>query len=287
MAGLGRASERLENIQSVEPILNALRTVSQASMQAARRRWEDAARYGRELLELASWLPEEVPDRAEAPPGGTLLMALGSDRGLCGSFNTDLAEAVVDHLSYELDPEQEVELWALGSRLQAALGQLGIQPDREERFAEGSVPDFPRALRLAEEIQDGVQEGRFQRVRMIFNQQVRADRNRPVVEQLLPVELAEEPEPGKHERWPPPILETDPGGLGRRIRVQAVQVNLYRFMLTSSAAEHAARFRLLEDASQNMDRLTEELEMEIQLARQQAITTEMMDLIAAAGLLKF
>ena len=48
MAGLGRASERLENIQSVEPILNALRTVSQASMQAARRRREDAARYGRD-----------------------------------------------------------------------------------------------------------------------------------------------------------------------------------------------------------------------------------------------
>lgn len=285
MAGLGRAEERLENIQSVEPILSALRTVSQASMQTARRKLTGAARYGRSLLELASWLPGERPDRREEEDRErTLLIALGSDRGLCGTFNSDLAEALAGQMEQIEDEGRGAEVWVLGLRLRTTLAQEEIRVDHGERFAEGSVPDFQRAYRLAEKIQAGVSGGHFDRVLMILNQRLRADRMRSVVEQLLPVKLADRE--GEAERWPPPILETDPEGLRARIRRQAVEVNLYRFLLASSAAEHTARYHLLEDASQSMDRLSEELEMEVQLARQQAITTEMMDLIAAAGLIK-
>ncbi|MBS3753495.1 MAG: F0F1 ATP synthase subunit gamma [Anaerolineales bacterium] len=285
MKGSGRAEERLENIQSVEPILNALRTVSQASMQTARRKLEGAARYGSEILELASWLPGEAPGRMQAGARRrTLLVVLGSDRGLCGTFNSDLVEVLSDLLAQMEEERREVEVWILGHRLKSSLDREEILVDHVEGFAEGSVPDFQRALRLAESIQAGFKEGRFGRVLILMNKRLQAERTRSEVEQLLPMKMKDVQ--GKAERWPPPILETDPEELRERIRKQAVEVNLYRFLLISSAAEHAARFHLLENASQNMERLTEELEMEVQLARQQAITTEMMDLIAAAGLIK-
>ncbi len=288
MAGMERAEERLENIESVEPILSALRTVSQASMQTARRKAEGALRYGRDLLDLASWLPEEPPDRVlgEGEEDRTLLVVLGSDRGLCGTFNHDVVEVLAEQFAEEEGRGRRVEIWARGLRLRIALAERDITPDRGERFAEGSVPDFQHAYTLAEEIQSGVREDRFNRVLIVINRQVRADRIRPTVEQLLPLELANFQGQGEKDRWPPPILETDPEGLRERIRRQALEVNLYRLLLRSSAAEHAARFYLLEDAAQNMDRLTEELEMEVQLSRQQAITNEMMDLIVAAGLIK-
>ncbi|MBS3750770.1 MAG: F0F1 ATP synthase subunit gamma [Anaerolineales bacterium] len=285
MKGSGRAEERLENIQSVEPILNALRTVSQASMQTARRKLEGAARYGSEILELASWLPGEAPGRMQAGARRrALLVVLGSDRGLCGTFNSDLVEVLSDLLAQMEEERREVEVWILGHRLKSSLDREEILVDHVEGFAEGSVPDFQRALRLAESIQAGFKEGRFGRVLILMNKRLQAEQTRSEVEQLLPMKMKDVQ--GKAERWPPPILETDPEELRERIRKQAVEVNLYRFLLISSAAEHAARFHLLENASQNMERLTEELEMEVQLARQQAITTEMMDLIAAAGLIK-
>ena len=290
MAGAGRAEERLENIESVEPILSALRSVSQASMQAARRRAEGAERYGRELLGLAGWLPEPAREQEDGEEeegevrAGTLLIALGSDRGLCGPFNQDVVNALADQLAGVEAEGRRAEVWALGLRLRYPLAELEIRPERGERFAEGSVPDFERAYQLAEGIQAGVRQGWYDRVRLILNRPLRADRTRTQVEQLLPLELEEE-DLGK-DSWPPPIVETDPEGLRERIRRQALEVNLYWYLLRSSAAEHTARFHLLEDAAQNMDRLTEELEMEVQLARQQAITTEMMDLIAAAGLIK-
>jgi F-type H+-transporting ATPase subunit gamma len=214
----------------------------------------------------------------------TLLVVLGSDRGLCGTFNSDLVEALSGLLSQMEEERREAEVWILGHRLKASLDREEIPVDHVEGFAKGSVPDFRRALRLAESIQAGFKEGRFDRVLILMNKRLQAERTRSEVEQLLPVKMKDIQ--GKAERWPPPILETDPEELRERIRKQAVEVNLYRFLLTSSAAEHAARFHLLENASQNMERLTEELEMEVQLARQQAITTEMMDLIAAAGLIK-
>ena len=285
MKGSGRAEERLENIQSVEPILNALRTVSQASMQTARRKLGGAARYGREILELASWLPGEAPGRMQAGARRrTLLVVLGSDRGLCGTFNTDLVEALSGLLAQMDEERREALVWVLGHRLKSSLDREEILVDHAEGFAESTVPDFQRALQLAESIQAGFKEGRFGRVLIILNKRLQAERTRSEVEQLLPMKMKDIQ--GKAERWPPPILETDPEELRERIRKQALEVNLYRFLLTSSAAEHAARFHLLENASQNMERLTEELEMEVQLARQQAITTEMMDLIAAAGLIK-
>ena len=288
MAGSGRAQERLENIQSVEPILSALRTVSQASMQNARRRLQGASRYGQDLVEMASWLPEE--DQGDEPveeaAARTLVIVLGSDRGLVGTFNNDAVDALVGKLAALGEQGDEVETWALGQRLKAPLAREEIAPDREERFAPGSVPGYQRAYDLAGLIQERVQEGGVDRVLVVFNRLVRADRARPVIEQLLPVALARYQGGGDAPDWPPPILDTDPEGLRARIERQALEVNLYRLLLTSSAAEHATRFHLLEDAAQNMDRLTEELEMEVQLMRQQAITTEMMDLITAAGLIK-
>jgi F-type H+-transporting ATPase subunit gamma len=257
-------------------------------MQTARRKLAGAARYGRDLLELASWLSGEdrIQDLADGHGKKTLLIALGSDRGLCGPFNRQVAEALQGQEKQIRDQGGETRLWALGMRLRSPLAQMEISPDYEERFASGSVPDYQQTYFLAERIRAEVQEEHCGRVLVVFNRLVRANQARPVVEQLVPVELKGFHDGVEEKSWPRPIVETDPEGLLERIRLQAVEINLYRYLLSSSAAEHAIRFHLLEDAAQNMDRLIEELEMDIQLARQQAITTEMMDLIAAAGLLK-
>ncbi len=281
-----RTEERLENIQSVEPILSALRTVSQASMQTAKRRLRGAARYGEDLVEMASWLPER-DQRGESEQEGstrTLMVVLGSDRGLCGNFNGAVVGALDRELANLEVSEEHTPVWTLGLRLRSPLFQAGIQPEREERFSSGAAPNYQRAYQLAERIASRIREDRLDKVLVLFNRLVRADRAWPVVEQLYPVQI--ENDQGDREHWPLPILESDPVVLQKRIQRQALEVNCYRMMLTSAAAEHATRFHLLEYAVQNMERLTEELEMEVQLVRQQAITTEMMDLISSSGLIK-
>jgi F-type H+-transporting ATPase subunit gamma len=85
--------------------------------------------------------------------------------------------------------------------------------------------------------------------------------------------------------WPPPIVETDPLSLYATVVEQWAAVQLYEVLLDAAAAEHSTRFQLMESATQNADRLIDELTLTIQTARRHEITQEMAELAAGAGLI--
>ncbi len=288
MSDAGRAETRLNNIRAVEPILSALRTVSQGSMHAARKRLGDVERYRDELLDLMAWLPPDVkPAKAEATmtEARVLIVALGSDRGLCGSFNKDTAERVLQQKRHYQASGLEVEVWSLGRRLTTELKAFDLTPDHEERFTRRAVPVYKKADRLVKRMLADVEQGKYQKVELIYNDRPSAEQKEITPRLLLPADMSLAQKQGQKEIWPPPIIETGADSLLERILNQAVVIRFYSFLLASSASEHTVRYRLLEDATQNIERLTEELQMDVQRARQQAITTEMSELAAAAGLI--
>jgi F-type H+-transporting ATPase subunit gamma len=89
----------------------------------------------------------------------------------------------------------------------------------------------------------------------------------------------------KEERGIPVIVETDPLSLYARVIKQLTATRLYELLLESATAEHATRYELMGAATQNTDRLIAELTQAIQTARQQAITQEMQELAAGAGMI--
>jgi len=284
-----RTEARLDNIRAVEPVLSALRTVSRGSMQTARKRGAAVERYSRELLTLAAWLPEGVtPSPSDTLPASerTLLVALGSDRGLCGRFNHDIADELETQRRRLDERGVPYEVWSLGLRLNRTLERLDVGVAYAGRFARRSLPAFDTADELTARTLAGMDAGDFSDVVLILNRERRAGRYRTVVERLLPAEPVSTSGIAVEDPWPSPIIETDSAGLLDRILAQASAVRLFGAMLASSAAEHAARYHLLEDAAQNTERLAGELEMAVQLARQQAITAEMQELAAGSGLIK-
>lgn len=289
MSDPARAERRLENIQAVEPILSALRTVSQGSMQAARKRLTAVRKYEKELLEISSWIPAGAAlSHPEQKKGRdrALFLALGSDRGLCARFNRDTAERLGRERNQFQNAGKEVEVWSLGLRLTTGLEQIGISPGFEERFARRAVPEFEQADRLAGRMRERFRRGRYQEVFVFYNRESKPGQYQQITERLLPRKIDRNSEKVPEEIWPPPIIETPPESILEQLLEQLVMINLYVFMLASSASEHNVRFHLLEDAAQNTERLTEELLMQVQRARQEAITTEMVELAAAAGLIK-
>jgi F-type H+-transporting ATPase subunit gamma len=120
-------------------------------------------------------------------------------------------------------------------------------------------------------------------VDVIYNAYRRAGVYQPLVFHLLPPALSSEA--AKAAPWPPPYIDTDPVALYTRLAVLWMTTELYRILLDSAAAEHSARFQLMEGATQNSTRLINELTLALQSARQQAITSEMQELAAGAGLL--
>ena len=108
----------------------------------------------------------------------------------------------------------------------------------------------------------------------------------PKMLQLIPPELSQSKREPSETSWPPPIIETDPNLLYTRLIEQQLATQFLQSLLESAVAEHSTRFQLMEEATKNAERLMDELNNLVQLARRQAITQEMEELAVGSGLLK-
>lgn len=306
---------RLNNIRSAEPLLGALRTISMGSWQMARRKKESVQRYAGRLETLLTWLvPHLSKERGRRrghrrgrnlPPesaaaGRSVLLVVGSERGLVGSFNRLLAERALALLPEGQDGpagEGEIELWLLGTRPARILERAGRPPDHSRALPAATMPPYRLADTLTRRWLARYEAGQIDGASVLYNTYGGPGQYSPRRVRLVPprIELgtgeassAGRPAAGgpAGEPWPPPIVETDPLGLYAQIVRQLAAIGLYGLLLESATAEHSARYQLMEDATQNAERLIDELTLEMRQAQRQAITQEMQQLVAGAGLLR-
>jgi F-type H+-transporting ATPase subunit gamma len=228
---------------------------------------------------------------------------IGSERGLCGRFNVAVAEQVDDYLTRESSKASSVELMVLGSRATRVLQRRGYEPIETETLSMTALPPLSLAFDLTHRWLTAYEARELDGVDVIYNAYRGTGAYEPTVMPLIPPELPKGEAPraqGSAERatynqetetvgqpggtWPPPIIDTDPASLYATVIEQGIAVQLYEVMLDSSAAEHSTRFQLMESATQNADRLIEELTLVIQTARHHEITQEMQELATGAGL---
>lgn len=301
MEDLERAQVRLDNIRSVEPILSALRTISLGSWRAALKRREVARRYQERLGSMLPALSPHLRTRAQrrrlwpwraghssSPSSGRIaVLVIGSERGLCGAFNAAVVWRAQRHLERVSRAGVQVELMALGSRVARLLRRRQRHLTWSGTLSVTALPPYPLALQLTGQWLHRYKAHELDAVDVVYNAYRGTARYEPTVVRLLPPRLPH-PEPEgdlSYEPWPPPIIETDPQGLYARLIEQWVSARFYELLLESATAEHSARFQLLEGATQNTERLIAELTLAVQTARKQAITREMQDLAAGAGLI--
>jgi F-type H+-transporting ATPase subunit gamma len=314
MIELERAQSRLENIRSVEPILGALHTISLGSWQAALNQRGRVQQYTQRLETLlpvvTAHLPTKPPlspprERGECPnaakprgTGGAKIAALvvGSERGLCGRFNIAAVERAEAYLA---EQEAEVELMALGSRVRRILERRGHPLAWSSELSITALPSLALARDLARRWLAGYEARQVDAVDLIYNAYRGLGSYEPTVARLIPPAAPPLSPPlaggMKGEELPtrggdtggkiPIIVETDPASLFSRAVEQLTAARVYEMLLESATAEHAARYELMGAATQNADRLIAELTQAIQTARQQAITQQMQELAAGAGMI--
>jgi F-type H+-transporting ATPase subunit gamma len=283
-----KTRERLENIRGVEPILNALRTIAMGNWKAAQARRERALEFERRIGRLLAFLPWESPtDTAGETRDGARVTALviGSERGLCGPFNRLLAERTARYLERAAGRGENVRLQAAGSSAVRALGRMGIRAGLRTPASATALPTLAVAEALAGNWLAAYEAEATDRVDVLYNAYLGAGRYEARVRRLIPPRIIRPPAEEFSGPPFPPILQTDPAALIARIAEQQVTARLYACLLESAAAENSARFQLMEDARQNIDRLIEELEAEAVQAHRQSITLEIQNLAAGSGML--
>jgi F-type H+-transporting ATPase subunit gamma len=248
---------------------------------------------------------------------------IGSERGLCGRFNVAVADETERYLGSQSVRGIDVRLRTLGSRAQRVLQRRGYETSQAGALSVTALPSLSLAFELAQGWLSAYENRELDAVDLIHNGYRGTGAYEPTVTPLIPPRLgvagarspssegsteqiegsghppsqarAETPHSsrmgdlamGKKPRgpWPPPIIETDTLSLYATVVEQWAAVQLYEVLLDSAAAEHSTRFQLMESATQNADRLIEELTLTIQTVRRQQITQEMGELAAGAGLI--
>ena len=288
MEGLERLATRLENARAVEPIVSALRTIALGNRLAAINRARMVAEYCRELLNVLPWVAPCPGDShpawcSQGERGGHLhLLVVGSERGLCGAFNDTVAAHARQILARHTAAGVEVTLMSLGRQAQQALRRQGWLPVLSSKLSGTALPPYELAREITLEWLGACEKGEMGAVDVVYNTRRGMAGYSPTTTRLLPLEL---PAGTAEESPSPPIIDTEPMALCRRVARLWLAAVFYGILLDSAAAEHSARYQLLEGASQNAQRMIEELNLSLQVARQEAITAEVQDLASGAGLI--
>lgn len=284
MANLKEIRRRIGSVKGTQKITRAMRMVAAAKLRKAQETTENFRSYAdlmssvlAEVAAGASHKDHPLLERRE--PKCSLVLVISSDRGLCGGFNSNLNRLVTEHMT-NADPEPELAIIGKKSGAYFKRRTATIHHTYSNIYSE---PGFDAAARVARDLAAKYASGEVDRIELAFNEMLSVASQKPIVKQLLPIAPPVQIE--KKEDYLGPvgfIFEPKRTDLLGRLLPRYVEVEVYRALLESIAAEHSARMMAMETATNNAEDMIESLTLIYNRARQGAITNELLDIVGGA-----
>jgi F-type H+-transporting ATPase subunit gamma len=285
MANLKVIRRRIHSVQNTQKITRAMKMVSAAKL----RRAQDAATSFRGYADLTASILNEVSRDSEdaAHPllesrevERALIVVISSDRGLCGAFNGNLCRAVEARVK---EAEIKPALAIIGRKAADFFGHRDVEIKIRYRGVYDS-PGYETARRIATALSELFAIGEVDRIELAFNEFESVMRQTPTIKPLLPVALEQAAETRAAEAAGPAgyTFEPDREHLLGLLLPKYVEVQMYRALLESIAAEHAARMAAMDAATNNAGEMIDHFTLQYNRARQDAITKELMDIVGGA-----
>jgi len=270
-------------ITEIRQITGAMKLVSAAKLRRALRRRELADFYWNELSGTVEVLAQHVGDGVEHPflehrPVQRIgLLILGSDKGLCGAYNSNIVAAASDGIRASRVPAEVITVGARTAELarRAGLNITAQLPAVDEREA------WRHALDISQRLQALCSGSGCDRVDVAYARFISRISHEAVVQTLLPLDLAQATDAPQQQY----IFEPESAELFVQLLPRYVNARVYRVLLDSAASEHSARLLAMTAATDSADDMMEELTRLINRARQQEITRELLDVVSGADAL--
>ena len=282
MANLKEIRARISSVGSTMQITSAMKMVSAAKLKRAQDAITQMRPYANKLRELLVNLSSTL----EGSDGGdfaqerevkkVLLVAITSNRGLCGAFNSNIIKKAKS-LAENDYTDADVSFLTIGKKG----SEFFVKNDFTVRSSHDSLYDnltFENTSSIAEEIMQNFLSGEFDKVILVYNQFKNAATQLVQSEQFLPVETPTEEgatigdyifEPSKEE------IVTD-------LIPKSLKIQLFKAVLDSHASEHGARMTAMHKATDNAGELKKDLTLTYNKARQAAITGEILEIVGGA-----
>jgi F-type H+-transporting ATPase subunit gamma len=290
MANLQHIRKRIQAVKNTEQITKAMKMVAAAKFRKAQDAVLHARPFAREMRSTLGRLAkhhEEVGEHAlmvaREPAETEDLFVLTSDRGRCGSFNSNVHRKVEHYLLDHQDRRDRIFLSTIGSKGYKYFSKqkAPIRQNVEELL---NKPTYRRAVELADDLAGRYIAGEVDRITLVFNEFRSAVQQEVVFRTLLPLQA---PESSDEQRdFIDYIYEPDKNELLDRIIRRYLANQIYMFILESVTSEHGARMTAMENATENAGEMIQQLTMVYNKARQASITKELMEIVSGAEALK-
>lgn len=283
--GLKEVRERITSVQNTMQITSAMKMVAAAKL----RRAQDAITRMRPYAEKLQGVLSNVSASLDSSDGvysqqrdvkRVLIVAITSNRGLCGGFNNNIIKAANalmhdEGVEYHVLPigKKAYEAFLKRSELKA----VGFDEDAWKIYDD---LNFERAQKIGEDIMTQFVNGQYDDVKIIYNRFVNAAVQDVTTENFLPlVASASEDESAMDTDY---LFEPSQAEIVEQIIPSSLKVQLYKGILDSNAAEHGARMTAMHQATENAGDMLRDLRISYNKARQASITTEILEIVAGS-----
>ena len=280
MANLKEIRNRIASVSSTMQITSAMKMVSAAKLKKAQDAITAMRPYADKLTELLQNLSatldadsrSKFADQREVK--NVLIVAITSNRGLCGAFNSNIIKQA-SHLATNYT-DKNVSIVAIGKKANDALSK-----EYEILANESTVFDdltFDNVAQIAELLMKKFEEGSVDKIELVYNKFKNAATQIVTTEQFLPiVSGTEDVNPNQDY-----IFEPSKAEIVETLIPKSLKTQLFKAIRDSFASEHGARMTAMHKATDNATELRDQLKLTYNKARQAAITNEILEIVGGA-----
>lgn len=282
MANLKEIRNRIASVSSTMQITSAMKMVSAAKLKKAQDRITAMRPYATKLTELIQNLSANMGDVGEnsyttvRPEKNILVIAITSNRGLCGGFNANIIKETL-RLGREDFKAKKVDVLGIGKKGGDILSKTQTMKSRHDSLFDDL--NFEDTALVAVEVMEEFEKGIYDKVLLVYNRFKNAATQLITVEQFLPIvseEISSEKTRGDY------LYEPSQSAIVKELLPKSLKIQLFKALLDSLASEHGARMTAMHKATDNATELRDQLKLTYNKARQAAITNEILEIVGGA-----
>ena len=292
---LKEVRERIASVKSTQQITKAMKMVSAAKLRKAQQAITQMRPYADQLNAMLINILSNLEGDATTSFGQArevkkaLVVVITSNRGLCGAFNTNIIKKAIGLIEGDFAPQR-----ANGQLSILCIGKRGYDFFRS-KYSDCTIIDdhvtlmerltFDNVAEVAQQLMDGFKQGEYDAIQASYGRFKNAAMQFPELVPYLPVPKMESPAGGK-KRKADYIFEPDKESLLEELVPSILQTQLFKFLLDTHASEHGARMTAMDKATENAEELFKDLKVMYNKARQEAITSEISEIVGGAAALE-
>jgi len=291
-AKLKEVRTRIQSVHSTQQITKAMKMVSASKLRKAQDAIIHMRPYASKLSAMLSDIAAGAPSDTELKlaesrePKNVIIVAISSDKGLCGGYNANIIKQVNLLMKERYAPQYKngrVKLLPIGRKAHDFYRKRNTPMIEDYRQTLMKL-DFDGARRIADYLMKQFLAKKTDLVEVVYSQFKNAATQVFQVEQFLPVQPPQKSEVA--EMRADFIFEPSQTQIIEQLVPRILRTQMYRYLLDANASEHGARMTAMDKATENANELLKELRLTYNRARQAAITTELIEIVSGANALE-